>query len=120
MRSILLPAAILITAASPARATDALFFNGGGYCIEVLVGHNGSPAVAQILFTPPKTTSWASLPAAQVRIEKFNLQQQVLIIHFTNQGNPDLPQSFSLSVQKVRGTLQINGKRIKGKFDWST
>ena len=120
MRSLLLPAAILIAAASPAKATDALFFNGCGYCIEVLVGHHGSPAIAQILFTPPKAKDWVSLPTGQVRVDKFNIQQQILVVHFINPGNAELPKSFTLSVKKSLGTLQINGKRIRGEFNWST
>jgi hypothetical protein len=116
--SLLLPV-VSFALASPACATDAMFFNGGGYCIEVLVGHDGQPSVSQLLFTPPKAKGWIALPAAQVRIDIFDIQKQQFVAHFTNTGNPGLPESFNLSVNKNRGILQISTKRIKGKFDWS-
>ena len=53
-----------------------------------------------------------------LHIEKFDTKQSILIMHFSNKNNPDLPASFSLSVNKARAVLAINGKEIKSEFNW--
>jgi DNA-binding beta-propeller fold protein YncE len=56
------------------HATEALLFNGGGYTIEILIGYEDDPVVAQVLFTPPGATDWVSLPRNLLRIEKFDIK----------------------------------------------
>jgi hypothetical protein len=119
MRQLLLPAAMILVSSSTARATEALFFNGGGYNIEILIGYDDHPVIAQILFTPPGATSWVSIPASLLQIDKFEIKKRILFLHFTNPSNTDLPGSFSLSVKKNTAILSIDGKRIKTPFDWT-
>jgi hypothetical protein len=118
MRSFLFSAALILVAFSNAHATEALSFNGGGYAIEILIGYEDNPAVAQVLFTPPGATDWVSLPRELLHIEKFDMKKSTLIMHFSNKNNPDLPRSFSLSVKKTRAVLSISGKEIKSEFNW--
>jgi hypothetical protein len=118
-RPSLLSAALTLVASSNVHATEALVFNGGGYTIEILIGYEDHPVVAQVLFTPPGATDWVSLPRSLVRIEKFDIKKRILVMDFSNQNNPDLPRSFSLSVKKNNAVLSISGKQIKSPFDWT-
>jgi hypothetical protein len=119
MRPFLLSAALILVASSNVHATEALLFSGGGYTIEILIGYEDDPVVAQVLFTPPGATDWVSLPRNLLRIEKFDIKERILVMHFSNQNNPGLPGSFSLSVKRNRAVLSIRGKQIKSAFDWT-
>ena len=91
MRPFLLPVALILVASSNVHATEALLFNGGGYTIEILIGYEDDPVVAQVLFTPPGGTDWVSLPRNLLRIEKLDIKERILVMHFSNQNNPELP-----------------------------
>jgi hypothetical protein len=118
MRWFLFSAALIVIASSSVHATEALIFNGGGYNIQIMVGYEDDPVVAQVLFTPPEAKDWIVLPREGLQIEKFDMEKRVLIMRFSNKKNPDLPGSFSLSVKNTRAVLSISGKEIKSEFDW--
>ena len=118
MRRFLFSVALILVASSNVHATEALLFNGGGYSIQILIGYEGDPVIAQVLFTPPGATEWVSLPRNLVHVEKFDMKESILLMHFSNKNNPELPDSFSLSVKKTRAVLSISGKEIKSEFDW--
>jgi hypothetical protein len=118
MKPFLFSAVLILVACSNVYATEALLFNGGGYTIEILIGYEDEPVVAQVHFTPPGAKDWVSLPRDLLQIEKFDMRQSILIMHFSNKNNPDLPDSFSLSVKKTRAVLSISGKEIKSEFNW--
>jgi hypothetical protein len=119
MRPFLFSAALILVASSNVHATEAIFFNGGGYTIEILVGMAPDSVIASVRFSPPGAKDWVSLPRELLHIEKFDMEKRVLTMHFSNKNNPDLPASFSLSVKKTRAVLSISGKKISDeKFDW--
>ena len=118
MRPFVFSAALILVASSNVHATEALLFNGGGYSIQILVGYEDDPVIAQVLFTPPGTTEWVSLPRNLVHVAKFDMKKSILLMHFSNKNNPELPGSFSLSVKKTRAVLSISGKEIKSEFNW--
>ena len=118
MRRFLFSVALILVASSNVHATEALLFNGGGYSIQILIGYEDDPVIAQVLFTPPGATDWVSLPRSLVHVEKFDMKKSILLMHFSNKNNPELPGSFSLSVKKTRAVLSISGKEIKSEFDW--
>jgi hypothetical protein len=118
MKMFLFSTALVLFASSNVYATEALFFNGGGYTIEVIIGFLDDPVIAQVRVTPPEAKDSVSLPRELLRIEKFDMKKQILIIHFSNKNDPDLPASFSLSAKKTRAVLSISGKEIKSDFNW--
>ena len=119
MRPFLFSAALILVASSNVHATEAIFFNGGGYTIEILVGMAADPVIASVRFSPPGAKDWVSLPRDLLHIEKFDMEKRVLTMHFSNKNNPDLPASFSLSVKKTRAVLSISGKKFSDEeFDW--
>ena len=118
MRPLLFSAALILVASSNVYATEALSFNGGGYTIQIVIGYADNPVVAQVHFTPPGATDWVSLPHNLLQIEKFDMKKSILVMHFSNKNNPDLPGSFSLSVKKTKAVLSIGGKEIKSEFNW--
>lgn len=118
MRSILLSAALIFVASSNLHATEALIFDGGGYHIYILVGAPDRPVVAQVRFTLPGATDWVDLPSEQLQIKKFDMDERILVMRFSNQNNQELPSSFSPSVKKNRAVLSISGKQIKSSFNW--
>jgi hypothetical protein len=118
MRPILLSAALIFVASSNLHATEALIFDGGGYNIYILIGNLDRPVVAEVRFTLPGATDWVGIPREQLQIEKFDMKERILIMRFSNQNDPELPSSFSLSVKKNRAVLSISGKKIESSFDW--
>jgi hypothetical protein len=118
MKMFLFCAALVLVASSNVHATEALLFDGGGYTIEVVIGFLDDPVIAQVRVTPPGAKDWVSLPRELIHIEKFDMKKRILTMHFSNKNNPDLPASFSLSANKTRAVLAINGKEIKSEFNW--
>jgi hypothetical protein len=118
MRRFLLSAALIVVAFSTVHATEALLFSGGGYNIQIMVGYEDDPVVAQVFFTPPRAKDWVVIPREGLQIEKFDMEKRILTMHFTNKNNPDLPASFSLSVKNAKAVLSIGSKEIKSEFNW--
>jgi hypothetical protein len=118
MKMCLFSAALALVASSNVHATEALFFEGGGYTIEILIGCLDDPVIAQIRFTPPEAKGWVSLPRDLLHVEKFDMKKRILTMQFSNKNDPDLPASFSLSVNKTKAVLSIKGKEIKSEFNW--
>jgi hypothetical protein len=120
MRPILLAAALTLVASANLQATEGLNFFGGGYRVEVLVGFADKATVGSVRLTRPGAKEWVGLPHELVRIEKFDMKKEILILHFSKQNdpNPELPRSLSLTVKKDNAVLSINGKKIKGELNW--
>jgi hypothetical protein len=118
MKLFLFSAALALFASSNVHATEALFFNGGGYTIEVLIGFLDGPVIAQVRFTA-RGDKDSVIPQKLLRVEKFDMKKRVMTLHFSNKNDPDLPASFSLSVKKTRAVLSIGGKEISDEeFNW--
>jgi hypothetical protein len=115
---LLLAAALIFVASAKLGATESLIFDGGGYHLQILIGSAEKPVVAQVLFTPPGGKEWINLPRNLLRIEKFDFDKGILLMHFSSQKDPDLPPPFSLSVKKEHAVLSIKGKKIKSTFNW--
>ena len=120
MRPFLFSAALILVASSNVHATEAIFFNGGGYTIEILVGMAPDSVIASVRFSPPGAKDWVSLPRELLHIEKFDMEKHILTMQFSNKNNPDLPASFSLSVKKTKAVLSVSGKQVRsdGEFNW--
>ena len=110
--------ALVLVASSDVHATEALFFDGGGYTIEILIGMAPDPVIASVRFTPPGAKDRVGLPRELLNIEKFDMKKRILVMQFSNRNDPDLPASFSLSANKAGAVLSINGKKIKSEFNW--
>jgi len=118
MKRILLTAALLLVASAKLQATEAVIFDGGGYKIQILVGMTDKPVVGQLHFTSPGAKDWVVIPHDLLRIEKFDFGK-ILLMHFSNkQKNPELPDSFSLSIRKEKAVLSIKGETIRSTVQW--
>ena len=118
MKMFLFSAALVLVASSNVRTTEALFFNGGGYTVEVLIGFLDDPVIAQVRFTRPEAKDPAILPQKLVHVEKFDIKKRILTMQFSNKNDPNLPASFFLSAKKTKAVLSISGKEIKSEFNW--
>jgi hypothetical protein len=118
MRPILLAVPLLWLASAKANATESIIFDGGGYTVSILVGLADKPSVAMVRFNAPDAKEWITLPRELLRVEKFDMNKHILLMHFSSQNRPDLPGSFSLSVKKENAVLSFGGKKIKGELDW--
>ena len=118
MRRFLFSAALLLLAFSSLQATEALLFDGGGYNMQIMVGYEDDPVVAQVLFTAPGAKDWVVLPREALQIEKFDMEKRILTMRFSNKNKPDLPASFSLLVKDSKAVLSIGGKKIESGFNW--
>ena len=118
MKMFLFSVALIFIASSNVRATEALFFNGGGYTVELLIGSLDDPVIAQVRFSAPDDKDPVVIPRNLLRIEKFDMEKRILTVHFSNKNDADLPASFSLSANKTKAVLSIGGKKIESEFDW--
>ena len=118
MKSILLAATLVFVASAKLNATEALIFDGGGYNLYILVGNADKPVIAQVRLTPPGAKDWVSVPRELLQIEKFDMDEQILVMRFPKQSDPKLPPPFSFSVKKNHAVLSIKGKKIKSSFSW--
>jgi hypothetical protein len=95
-----------------------VIFDGGGYNIQILVWMTDKPVVGQLHFTSPGAKYWVVIPHDLLRIEKFDFGK-ILLMHFSNkQKNPELPDSFSLSIRKEKAVLSIKGETIRSTVQW--
>jgi hypothetical protein len=46
------------------------------------------------------------------------MKKSILIMHFSNKNNPDLPASFSLSANNTRGILSSAAKKLRAHSSW--
>ena len=119
MKSLLLAATLFFVVSAKLQATEALIFDGGGYNLYILIGMTDQPNIAQVRFTAPGAKDWVHVPSEHLKIERFDMDAQVLVMHFSNPKNdPEAPPSFSLSVKKNKAVLSIKGKKIRSSFDW--
>ena len=118
MKMFLFSTGLILVASSTAHATEALFFTGGGYTIEVLIGFVDEPFIAQVRFTPVEDKDSVTIPRKLVHVEKFDMKKRILIMQFSNRNDPHLPGSFSLSANNAKALLSTNDKKIKGEFNW--
>lgn len=118
MKRFLVSAALSLFASLNLHATEALLFDGGGYNMQIMVGYEDDPVVAQVLFTPPGAKDWVALPREGLQIQKFDMKKRILRMRFSNKDNPDLPASFSFSARNSNAVLSISGKVIKSEFNW--
>src|SRR5262249_8231803 len=121
MRSFLFSAALIVIASSSAHATEALIFNGSGYNIQIMVGYEDDPVVAQVLFTPPGGKDWIVLPTEGLQIEKFDIEKTILTMRLQTKKHPDLPGSFSFLSKTPRLSSPLAAKKLRvnsiGRFD---
>lgn len=118
LRAVLLSAVLILFTASHLQATEYVTFEGGGYSVDILVGQDEKPSVALVRFSAPGDSEWVLVPRELLRVEKFDDDKRTLTLRFANKGEPKLPKSFTLVVRKNTGVLTVDGKQIKGSFDW--
>ena len=118
MRSSLIAAAFVVGAFGSAFATNAVSFEAQGYLLDFTVGDDSQPTVAGLSFAAPGGVRAVEIPMRHLRIETFDTGQKVLLLRFTNPGDPKLPKDFSLAVRNDAGVLHIDGKSIAGRFAW--
>lgn len=118
MKPFLISAALSLLVSLNLHATEALLFEGGGYNMQIMVGYEDDPVIAQVLFTPPEAKDWVVLPRESLQIQKFDMKKRILMMRFSNKNNADLPASFSFSARNSNAVLSISGKQIKSEFNW--
>ena len=118
MRRILLSALLILAACPTLRATEALMFYGDDYTLYILIGQADKANVAQVKVMVPGAKDWLHVPREQLKIEKFDEDKQVLVMHFTNKNDPEAPPSFSFSAKEKKAVLTIKGKTFRSSFDW--
>ncbi len=100
-------------------ATGTLNFEGEGYSIEIVVGDDTRPVVAEVRVVPPGATDWVPLPHGCLRVERFDTRAQVLRLRCEAPGDPALTAPLSLTVRKRKGVLRLGDHVLRGVFDWT-
>lgn len=118
MRSNLLALAFTAGASVSAFATSAVSFEAEGYLLDIVVGNDSRPVVAGLKFAAPGAMRGVEVPLRHLRVDVFDEKQKILLLRFTNPGDPALPRDFSLAVRNDVGVLKINDKSISGRFSW--
>ena len=119
VKASLLAAVLIFFTASHLQATEWIGFSGGDYGVDFLIGSADKPSISRVRYSAPGDKPEVFIPGDRLRVEKFDDRKEILIVHFKNKNEPDLPASFSLAVRKKGGVLTINCKRFTGSFDWA-
>lgn len=118
MRPSLIAKVSILATCSTAQATSAVSFEAEGYVVDIVVGNGSRPAVAGLSFAAPDSVRGIEIPLCHLKIDAFDTKQKILLLRFTNPGDPALPKDFSLAVRNEGGVLKIDGKSVSGRFSW--
>jgi hypothetical protein len=118
MRSSLIAIVLALGACLGAHATSSVSFEAEGYLLDIVVGSNSRPVVAGLSFAAPGSVRSTEIPLRHLKVDAFDEKQKILLLRFTNPGDPALPKDFSLAVRNDVGVLNIDGKSISGRFFW--
>lgn len=118
MRSHLIAIVLALGASVSAHATSAVSFEAEGYVLDFVIGSDNRPAVAGLKFAGPGGVRGVEIPLGHLKIDAFDEKQKILLLRFTNPGDPALPKDFSLAVKNDVGLLKIEGRSISGRFSW--
>lgn len=118
MRSRFIAAALAISACACALATSAISFEAEGYLLDIVVGDDSRPSIAGLSIMMPGNARRVVIPMHHLKVEAFDTRQKVLLLGFSNPGDPALPKDFFLSVRNDAGVLKIDGKSVSGRFSW--
>jgi len=113
MKSFLFSAALIVIASSNVHATESLFFNGGDYTIQILVGYTDNPVIAQVNFTPPGAKEWVTLPREALQIEKFDMKKEILTMHFSNKTSRICRLRFLFLSKRPRLSSRLTAKKLR-------
>lgn len=118
LRSIAIVALLFAGAMSPAVATGTLSFEGGGYLIDMEIGHDVGLVISTVRFHRPGDRMWATLVRRNLTIETFDTRRRILVMHYRDSQGPDAVDPFTLSVHGQQAVLETSGRKIASKFSW--
>ena len=98
-----------------AQATSSLSFNGGGYFLNMEIGHVERPVIASITVHRPGDSKGVVLRGNFVA-EIFDTTAKQMRVTYKG-GDPRVPP-FTLVVEGEAATLTIDGKNIRSAFSW--
>ena len=108
--------ATLVLLCGVAHATSSLSFEGGGYWLDLEIGHTDRPVVASVKFHRPGDSKGVVL-RGNFSVDSFDTDRKELTLIYKG-GNPQV-EPFTLSVRGDTATLRISGaEEIVSAFDW--
>lgn len=114
-------AAALALACAGAQATSSLSFEAQGYLIDIVVGDAAGPAVSQLSIARPGGTQPTALPLRDVTVQTLDARRQILRLRYRARPADAAPSpSFQLRVRGDKGTLDIGGQSLAGRFSWGS
>jgi hypothetical protein len=113
-RSLVLGIALLATPVL-VHATSSLSFVGGGYWLNMEIGHDDRPAVASITFHAPGDAQGVLL-RGNYQVVSFDTDRRELIIEY--KGSDARVEPFVLAVRGDKAILRVGGARIESLFSW--
>lgn len=105
----------LVLGMAIAQATTSLWFEGGGYWLDMEIGHTDRPVVASITFHAPWDSRGVVL-RDNFKVASFDTDRKDLIIEYT--GVDPRVGPFTLVVHGDEAILRIGHVRIESGFDW--
>lgn len=105
----------MMLAAGLARASSSLAFEGGGYWLDLEVGHADRDTIASIDFHRPGDTRGV-LVREGFRVDVFDTTRREL--RLVHEGAGDVPP-FTLTVHGDAATLQVGREQVSATFDWA-
>lgn len=105
----------LLLVAVVAHATSSLSFDGGGYRLDMEIGHTDHPVVASVTFHAPGDPQGVVL-RGNFRVASFDTARKELIIEY--KGNDPRVEPFTLVVHGEKAILRIGRARFESAFSW--
>jgi hypothetical protein len=104
--------ALLLSAV--AHATSSLSFEGGGYWLDLEIGHTDQPVIASVSFHAPGDQQGVVLRTG-LGVETFDTKRKELLLVY--EGSDSVPP-FTLSVHGEKATLETGSERVSSTFNW--
>jgi hypothetical protein len=108
---------LVVALALPAYATSPLSFEGGGYWIDLEIGHTDKPVIAAVRFHQPGDKQGVVLSPRLIVVKAFDTQRKVLVLRYA--GGESGVGSFVLSIHQQTAVLETGAKRVVSPFNWA-
>lgn len=105
----------MVLAVGLARASSSLAFEGGGYWLDLEVGHADRDTIASIDFHRPGDARGVVVRSG-FHVEVFDIARHEL--RLVHEGAGDVP-AFTLTVHGDAATLQVGREQVSATFDWA-
>lgn len=109
-----LAALLILFLSAVVHATSSLFFEGGGYALDLEIGYTDRPVIGRVKFRAPGDRQGVVL-RNDLLMRTLDTERKELLLVYKGDRRVS---PFTLSVHGEKATLEIGGGRVSSTFSW--